>query len=115
MRRLSSHAVDELELLLRASRAFRESDDGNHLPGYAETILYFLAGQPNGAAGMGDLRKRLGLGQSRSSRLCASLMRAGLVEIVIPTENRRVAIVRLTAKARRLIDRVLSATRSRSK
>jgi len=115
MRRLSSNAVGELELLLRASRAFRESDDGNHLPGYAETIVYYLAAQPEGRAAMGDLRKSLGLRQSRASRLCASLMRAGLVDIVTPSENRRVAIVRLTAKANRLIDKVLSAGRSRYK
>ena len=114
MRRLSSSAVGELDLLLRASRAFRESDDGNHLPGYAETIVYFLATQPERAAGMGELRKQLRIGQSRSSRLCASLMRAGLVEIIVPSENRRTAIVRLTAKGNRFIDRVLAATRGRS-
>jgi DNA-binding MarR family transcriptional regulator len=114
MRRSAPHATDDLNLLLRAVLEFR-AQDGNHLPGYAEPIMFFLGMQPEGSAGMRELRERLGLGQSRTSRLCAALGRAGLVEVVTPTEDRRASLVKLTPKGARLVDKVLAAYRSRSR
>lgn len=85
--------------------------EGSHLPGHAESIVLCLGLQPEGVARMRELRERLGLGQSRTSRLCAALARAGWVEVVTPAEDRRASAVRLTAKGRRLIDRTLTVLR----
>jgi len=105
MRRRPTHAVDELQVVLRALRAFRGGQEGSHLPGYAEQILFYLAAHSGGAAGLAELRRYFGLGTARASRLCAILRRAGLVALSRPLEDQRVVFVGLTAKGTRLIDR----------
>jgi len=112
MYRPAYEAAAELDRLLRALLAFR-AGDGSHLPGYAEPILLFLGTRSHGAAGMRELREGLGLGQSRTSRLCAALARSGLVEVVTPSEDRRVSRVKLTARGFRLIGRTADAFRAR--
>jgi DNA-binding MarR family transcriptional regulator len=114
MRRLATHAVDELELLLRTLLEFRRGD-GSYLPTYAEAIVVFLGAQPGGSARMGEVRERLHLPQSRTSRLCAKLARIGMVEITTSTEDRRSSAFRLTANGARLVDKILSVHRSRSR
>ena len=114
MRRSTFNITEDLNFLLRAVLEFR-ANDGNHLPGYAEPIMFFLGMQPEGSAGMRELRERLGLGQSRTSRLCAALGRVGLVEVVTPNEDRRSSLVKLTPKGTRLVDKILTAFRSRTR
>ncbi len=75
--------------------------------------MLFLGIQPDGTAGMRELRERLGLGQSRTSRLCASLARAGLVQVLASDEDRRASRVKLTAKGFRLVGRTAAALSSR--
>ena len=108
MRRPANHAVGEFDRLARALRAFRDGKDGNRLPKYAEQIVFYLAAQPEYGAGVGDVRKFLGLGKSRTSRLCTVLMDLGLAEIIIPPEDRRSANIKLTAKGIQLTDRFLA-------
>lgn len=112
MRRRTTRTADELLSLLRALLELR-AGEGNRLPGHAEAILVYLGTRPEGSARMHELRERLGLGQSRASRLCAALARAGLVEVVTPPEDRRASLIKLTAKGSRLVGRVAEALRAR--
>jgi DNA-binding MarR family transcriptional regulator len=112
MRRLSPQAVDELDLLFRTLLAFR-SNDGKRFPTYAETVLFFLGKQPRVSAAMGELREVLGLPQARTSRICAALEKHGLVQLYPSAEDRRSVVIELTDKGIRLIDKTLSAFRSR--
>ena len=84
----------------------------NRLPGFAEPILVLLGTRPDAAVRMSELRERLGLGQSRASRLCAALKRAGLVDITSAEEDRRASWVRLTPAGRALIDECSRALRA---
>lgn len=108
MPRPATQAVGELDKLARALRSFREGKDGSRLPKYAEQIVFYLAAQPERTAGVGDVRKFLGLGKSRASRLCAVLMDLGLAEIIIPSDDRRSANIKLTAKGVQLTDKFLA-------
>lgn len=112
MRRRTTRSADEVLSLLRALLQLRASD-GKPLPGFAETILVYLGTRSDGAARMHELRERLRLGQSRASRLCAALARAGLVEILTPAEDRRASLIKLTAKGSRLVGRAAKALRAR--
>lgn len=112
MRRRKNRSADEVLSLLRALLQLRASD-GKPLPGFAETILVYLGTRSERAARMRELRERLRLGQSRASRLCAALTRAGLVEIVTPAEDRRTSLIRLTAKGSRVVGRAAEALRAR--
>lgn len=111
MRRRITRTADELSSFLRALLRLR-ANDGNRLPGYAEAILVYLGMQPQGSAEMRELRERLGLGQSRASRLCAALARAGLVEIVKQADDRRASWIKLTTKGSRLVGQVAEALRA---
>lgn len=111
MRRRTTRTADELWSLLRALLYLR-ANDRNRLPGYAEPILVFLGTRPDGSARLRELRERLSLGQSRASRLCAALARAGLVEVVTPAEDRRASRIRLTPQGSRLVGRAAQAIRA---
>jgi DNA-binding MarR family transcriptional regulator len=113
MRRQATDAAAGLNRLLRALLEIR-AKEGSHLPGYAEPIVLFLGARSNGSAAMRELRDELGLGQSRASRLCAALARAGLVRVDTATEDRRASRVRLTAKGFRLVGKVASALDGKS-
>ena len=108
MRRLPTHAVDELNSFLRKLLEIREGD-GNLLPGYAEAILVFLRLQPEGTARMAQLQKRLGISSWRTGRLCRALERKGLARIVPHTDDRREKSVRLTSTGERLVDKTVAA------
>jgi len=112
MRRLSPQTVDELDLLFRTLLEFR-SNNGKRLPPYAEAILFFLGKQPDCLAAMGELRETFGLPQPRTSRICAALEKHGLVQLYPSVEDGRSVTVKLTEKGLRLIDKTLSAFRSR--
>ena len=112
MRRLPQQTVDELDLLFRTLLEFR-SNEGKRFPAYAETILFYLGTQPDGLAAMGELRETLGLPQPRTSRICAALEKNGLVHLSPSTKDGRSVAVKLTEKGLRLIDKTLSAFRSR--
>lgn len=111
MSRRLTPSVDELERLLGALVCLR-TGSGNRLPGFAEPILIFLGTRPDAAVRMGELRERLGLGQSRASRLCAALKRAGLVDITTATEDRRASWVQLTPAGRELVEESAGALRA---
>ncbi len=111
MSRRVTPSADELKRLLGALLRLR-AGSANRLPGFAEPILIFLGTRPDAAARMGELRERLGLGQSRASRLCAALCRAGLVEITTAEEDRRASSVRLTLVGRQLVDESAGALRA---
>ncbi len=111
MRRRTTRTADELWSLLRALLRLR-AGECNRLPGYAEAILIFLGTRPQGAAGMRELRERLSLGQSRTSRLCAALARAGLLVVMTAAEDRRESWIRLTPKGSRLVGRAAQALRA---
>ena len=110
MSRRPSPSAGELNGLLGALLRLR-TDSGNRLPGFAEAILIFLGTRAEQPVRMGELRERLGLGQSRASRLCAALQRAGLVEITTAAEDRRASWVRLSQAGWELIDECASALR----
>jgi DNA-binding MarR family transcriptional regulator len=112
MRRLSPQTVDELDLLFRTLLEFR-SKDGKRLPPYAEAVLFFLGKRPDYLAAMGDLRETLDLPQPRTGRICAALEKHGVVQLYPSFEDRRSVIVKLTDKGLRLIDKTISAYRSR--
>ncbi len=111
MSRRLTPSADELKRLLGALLRLR-AGSANRLPGFAEPILIFLGTRPDAAARMGELRERLGLGQSRASRLCAALRRAGLVEIATAEEDRRASSVRLTPVGRQLVEECAGALRA---
>ncbi len=104
-------SADELNGLLGALLGLR-TGSGNRLPGFAEAILVYLGTRMETPVRMGELRARLGLGQSRASRLCAALKRAGLVEIATAPEDRRASWVRLTQAGRELIEASAGALRA---
>jgi len=106
-------AADELNGLLGALLCLR-TGSGNRLPGFAEPILIFLGTRAEHPVKMGELRERLGLGQSRASRLCAALKRAGLVEITTAAEDRRASWVQLSQAGWALVDECTSALRARA-
>ncbi len=105
MRRQATDGAAGLNRLLRALLEIR-AKEGSHLPGYAEPIMLLLGSRSDGSVAMRELRDTLGLGQSRASRLCAALARAGLVRVDTASEDRRASRVRLTAKGFKLVGRV---------
>lgn len=111
MSRRATPCADELQRLLGALLCLR-TGGGNRLPGFAEPILVLLGARPDAAVRMGELRERLGLGQSRVSRLCAALKRAGLVAIATAEEDRRASWVQLTPAGRELVEASVSALRT---
>lgn len=111
MSRRPSSSADELNSLLGALLCLRMGG-GNRLPGFAEPILIFLGTRAEKPVKMGELRERLGLGQSRASRLCAALKRAGLVEITTAAEDRRASWVGLSQAGWKLIEDCASALRA---
>lgn len=111
MSRRLSPSADELQRLLGALLGLR-AGSANRLPGFAEPILVLLGTRAEAAVKMGELRERLGLGQSRASRLCAALKRAGLVEITTAEDDRRASWVQLTPAGRELVDASASAMRA---
>ena len=102
--------ADELKGVLEALLCLR-TGSGNRLPGFAEPILVFLGTRPDAPVRMGELRERLGIGQSRASRLCAALKRAGPVAITTAGEDRRASWVQLTPAGRTLIEDCAGALR----
>jgi DNA-binding transcriptional ArsR family regulator len=111
MSRRATPSADELMRLLGALLRLR-TGSANRLPGFAEPILVFLGTRPEAAVRMGELRERLGLGQSRASRLCAALKRAGLVQITTAEDDRRASWVQLTPAGRELVEESASALRA---
>jgi DNA-binding MarR family transcriptional regulator len=103
MRRPGTEAVDGLETLLRVLLEVRSV--GPLLPAVAVAILVYLGLQPEHAARMGDLQELLRVSQQRTSQLCHSLARKGLVRLTPTPEDRRSVRVQLTAKSLRLIDK----------
>lgn len=103
--------ADELKRLLGVLLCLR-TGSGNRLPGFAEPILVFLGSRLGAPVRMGELREQLGLGQSRASRLCAALKRAGLVDITAADEDRRASWVQLTPAGRALIEECAGVLRS---
>lgn len=111
MSRRVTPSADELKRLLGALLRLRMGS-ANRLPGFTEPILIFLATRPDATVRMGALREGLGLGQSRASRLCAALQRAGLVEITTAEDDRRASQVRLTPAGRALVEESADALRA---
>ena len=86
----------------------------NRLPGFTEPILIFLGTRAERPVKIVELSERLGLGQSRASRLCAALKRAGLVEITTAAEYRRASWVRLSQAGWGLVDECANALRTKA-
>lgn len=103
MRRRKDEAVDGLERLLQVLLEVRAV--GPLLPSVAVAILIYLGLQPERAATMGTLQRILEISQQRTSQLCQSLARKGLVRLFPSTEDRRSVRVQLTAKSLRFIDK----------
>ena len=103
MRRPANDAVDGLEAFLRVLLEVRGV--GPLLPAVAVAILVFLRLRPDHSARMGELQQLLKVSQQRTSQLCYSLARKGLVRLTPSTEDRRSVQVQLTAKSLRLIDK----------
>ena len=113
MSRRSYPAETELDSLLGVLLRLRMGN-GNHLPGFTEPILIILGTRAEHPVKMGELRERLGLGQSRASRLCAALKRAGLVEITTAAEDRRASWVQLSQAGWALVDECANALRAKT-
>jgi DNA-binding MarR family transcriptional regulator len=103
MRRPSIDAVGGLESLLRVLLEIRGV--GPLLPAVAVAILVYLGLQPEHSARMGELQRLLKISQQRTSQLCQSLARKGLVRLTPSTDDRRSVRVQLTVKSLRLIDK----------
>jgi DNA-binding MarR family transcriptional regulator len=116
MRRPSGEAVDDLgELLLKAllilKNAQRRDKEGlRPLPVYTDCFLVYVGSRPDGVP-MQELQDHFDLVHSSTSRTCASLASAGLVQISQHLEDRRQSVVRLTTRGQRVIDDVLAALR----
>ena len=103
MRRRATDAVDGLETLLRI--LLEIGSVGPLFPLVAVAILVYLGLQPGYSANMGEVQRRLRISQQRTSQLCHSLKRKGLVRLTPSTEDRRSVRVQLTPKSLRLIDK----------
>jgi len=103
MRRPAIEAVDGLETLLRVLLEIRSV--GPLLPAVAVAIVVYLGLQPEHSAKMGELQQLLRISQQRTSQLCHSLARKGLVRLTPLPEDRRSVRVQLTTKSLRLIDK----------
>jgi DNA-binding MarR family transcriptional regulator len=87
----------------------------NEIPGSssrAAALLFYVGCQPDQVAAFAAVKRDLALGQSQASRLSASLMKAGLIEILTPAEDRRTSNLRLTARGRSVIGRIIRAAQS---
>jgi DNA-binding MarR family transcriptional regulator len=103
MPRRARNAVGELETRLRFLLEIRQI--GPLLPAVAVPILVYLRLQPEQSAKMGEVQKVLRVSQQRTSQLCHSLARKGLLRLTPSTEDRRSVQVQLTAKSIRVIDK----------
>lgn len=63
--------------------------------------LYNLASNPN--IGVGELAEKLRLTNSTASNVIERLVQIGLVECVVPSENRRAVSIHLTEKGKNRI------------
>jgi DNA-binding MarR family transcriptional regulator len=90
MRRPAVYGVDGLETLLRMLLEIRGV--GPLLPAVAVAIVVYLGLQPEYAAQMGELQRLLEISQQRTSQLCHSLARKGLVRLTQSSQDRRSAI-----------------------
>jgi DNA-binding MarR family transcriptional regulator len=103
MRRRATEAVDGLETFLRVLLEIRNISPA--LPAVGVSILVHLRLQPEHSAKMGEVQKSLKISQQRTSQLCHSLARKGLLRLTPSTEDRRSVQVQLTEKSIRIIDR----------
>jgi predicted transcriptional regulator len=111
MRRpLPREVVEALSLVLKGMRAWSDGE-GNRLPAHSVNVLLVLGLAPEGA-GFADVRKACNFGQSRTSRLIAALVRAGLVCLSTPQNDKRRTHVALTPRGLRAFDRIADAIRS---
>ena len=116
MRRHSpGEAVDDLGELLKAllilKNAQRKEKEGlRPLPIYTECFLLYVGSHPDGVP-MQELQDRFDLVHSSTSRTCAALASAGLVQMSQRLEDRRQSVVKLTTRGQRVIDDVLTALR----
>lgn len=107
MRRRAEDGADTLQVLFRATREFAK--EGSQLPARSALLLYFLGTQPEGQAAFAEVREECGLGQSQTSRLIVALVDAGLIVSAAPADDRRKSNLRLTAKGRSVIERIIQA------
>ena len=107
-------AVDDLSELLNALQILRNAQikgrGRNPLPIYSDCFLLYIGARPDGVP-LQELRDHFGLVQSSTSRTCAALESAGLVDVSQSSEDRRQTFVRLTPRGQRVIDDVLTAFR----
>lgn len=103
MRRRTAKAVDGLEYLLRVLLEFR--GNGKALSAVAVAILAYLGQQPERAATVGDIQRRLGISQQRTSLLCQTLARSGYVRKRRTDTDGRVVRIHLTEKGFKAIDK----------
>lgn len=108
-------AVDDLGELLKAllilKNAQRKEKEGlRPLPIYTDCFLLYIGSRPDGVP-MQELQDRFDLVHSSTSRACAALASAGLVQMSQRFEDRRQSVVKLTTRGQRVIDDVLTALR----
>lgn len=110
MRRPPPEVVDALTLVFKGMRAWSDGE-GNRLPAHSVNVLLFLGLKPDGKAAFADVWEAFNLGQSRTSRIIAALVRAGLVSATTPKDKRRTDVA-LTPRGLRAVDRIADAVRS---
>jgi DNA-binding MarR family transcriptional regulator len=114
MRRPHDEAVDDLGELLNALLTLRNAQrKHNRLrpqPIFTDCFLVYIGARPDGVP-MQELQDRFGLVHSSTSRTCAALASADLVQISEHLEDRRKSFIRLTPRGQRVIDEVLTAFR----
>jgi hypothetical protein len=112
-------AVDDLSGLLDALQILRDAQTKgrgrNPLPIYSDCFLLYIAAHPDDGVPMRELQDHFELVHSSTSRTCAALENAGLVQVSQRSEDRRQTFVRLTARGQRVIDDVLIAFRGKSR
>jgi DNA-binding MarR family transcriptional regulator len=103
MRRSAQETVDELNGLLRVLLEFKSVVP--MMPAVGLAIVVYLRLQAEHAANMADVQQLLDISQQRTSLLCRSLARKGLIRLTPNVEDRRAIRIQLAPKGLRLFDK----------
>src|SRR5690349_11378297 len=87
--------VAALTLVFKGVRAWSDGE-GNRLPAHSVNVLLFLGLKPGATAAYSDVREAVNLGQSRTSRIIAALVKAGLISSSTPKDRRRTEVALTT-------------------
>lgn len=106
-RRQEKDDADTLRLIYVIERAIGKEG----LPAHGAVLLAYLGLQTDGSALLSDAREACGFGRTQASRVAESLEGAGLITRSAG-EDGRFTMLRLTAKGRSAVERLIQAAHS---